>query len=89
MPVAMFTLRYTLYTYMSNLEFSRNHALATYGKSKAWTNDAGEVRELTEEDFERALPIPALPDSLKDLLSSSERTVASDAEPRKWKRTAA
>jgi hypothetical protein len=53
------------------------------------TNDEGEVRELTEEDFSRAVPFSALPDELKELLRSTERTVAPDAEPKKRKRTAA
>ncbi|MGD0731600.1 MAG: hypothetical protein ABR956_10055 [Terracidiphilus sp.] len=56
---------------------------------KPLTNDEGEVRELTEEDFSRAVPFSALPDELKELLRSTERTVAPDAEPKKRKRTAA
>jgi hypothetical protein len=53
------------------------------------TNDEGEVRELTQEDFANAVPFSALPDKLKELLRSPERTVVPDAEPRKRKRTAA
>ena len=56
---------------------------------KPLTNDEGEVRELTQEDFARAVPFSALPDELKSLLSSPDRTVVSDAEPKKRKRTAA
>ena len=56
---------------------------------KPWTNDEGEVRELTQEDFSRAVPFSALPGQLKELLRSPERTVAPDAEPKKRKRTAA
>jgi hypothetical protein len=56
---------------------------------KPLTNDEGEVRELTEEDFARAVPFSALPDDLKELLRSPERTVAPDAEPKKRKRSAA
>jgi hypothetical protein len=53
------------------------------------TNDEGEVRELTQEDFANAVPFFALPHDLKELLRPSERTVAPDAEPKKGKRTAA
>jgi hypothetical protein len=53
------------------------------------TNDEGEVRELTSEDFVSAVPFSALPDGLKELLRSSERTIVPDAEPKKRKRTAA
>jgi hypothetical protein len=56
---------------------------------KPLTNDEGDVRELTEEDFSRAVPFSALPDKLKELLRSTECTVARDAEPKKRKRTAA
>jgi hypothetical protein len=56
---------------------------------KPLTNDEGEVRELTHEDFSRAVPFSALPDKLKKLLRSPERTVVPDAEPKKRKRTAA
>jgi hypothetical protein len=56
---------------------------------KPLTNEEGEVRELTQEDFANAVPFSALPDDLKKLLRSSERTVAPDAEPKKGKRTAA
>ena len=53
------------------------------------TNDEGDVRELTEEDFARAVPFSALPDELKQLLNSPDRTVVPHAEPKKRKRTAA
>jgi hypothetical protein len=56
---------------------------------KPLTNDEGEVRELTEEDFARAVPFSALPDELKELLGSPDRTDVPDAEPKKRKRTAA
>ncbi|MGA2572218.1 MAG: hypothetical protein ABSF23_17055 [Terracidiphilus sp.] len=56
-------------------------------KPKPWTNDEGEVRELTQEDFTRTVPFSALPDELKELLSSPERTVVPDAGPKN--RTAA
>jgi hypothetical protein len=56
---------------------------------KPLTNDEGEVRELTLEDFAHAVPFSALPAKLKELLHSTERTVVPDAEPKKRKRTAA
>jgi hypothetical protein len=56
---------------------------------KPLTNDEGEVRELTEADFARAVPFSALPDELRELLGSPERTVVPDAEPKKRKRSAA
>ena len=56
---------------------------------KPLTNDEGEVRELTQEDFSRAVPFSALSDELKKLLRSPERTVVPYAEPKKRKRTAA
>lgn len=56
---------------------------------KPLTNDEGEVRELAQEDFSRAVPFSALPDKLKELLRSPEPTVVPDAEPKKRKRTAA
>ncbi|HUB50573.1 MAG TPA: hypothetical protein VL986_00305 [Terracidiphilus sp.] len=56
---------------------------------KPLTNDEGEVRELAEEDFARAVPFSALPDDLKELLNSSERVIVPDAEPKKRKRSAA
>ena len=55
---------------------------------KPLTNDEGEVRELTSDDFARAILFSALPDDLKELLRSPERIVVPDAEPKK-KRTAA
>ena len=58
-------------------------------RQKPLTNDKGEVRELTQEDFSHAVPFSALPDKLKELLCSPERTVVPDAEPKKRKRTAA
>jgi hypothetical protein len=56
---------------------------------KPLTNDEGEVRELTQEDFADAIPFSALPDGLQELLRSPERTVVPNAEPKKRKRTAA
>jgi hypothetical protein len=56
---------------------------------KPLTNNEGEVRELTQEDFSRAVPFSALPDKLKELLCSPERTIVPDTEPKKRKRTAA
>jgi hypothetical protein len=56
---------------------------------KPLTNDEGDVRELTEEDFARAIPFSALPDKLKELLSSPDRIVVPDVGPKKRKRTAA
>jgi len=58
-------------------------------KPRPLTNEDGEVRELTSGDFARAVPFSALADDLKELLSSSERIVAPDAEPKKRKQTAA
>lgn len=37
------------------------------------TDEDGEVRELTEEDFARAVPFSALPESLRDKLSAIQR----------------
>jgi len=56
---------------------------------KPLTNGEGEVRELTKEDFAHAVPIFALPDDLKKLLRSPERTIVPDTKPKKRKRTAA
>ena len=56
---------------------------------KPLTNDKGEVRELNQEDFSRAVPFSALPDDVKELLRWPQRTVVPDAEPKKRKRTAA
>ncbi len=56
---------------------------------KPLTNDDGEVRELTAEDFAQAVPFSALPEGLKSLLSSAERTVVPDATPKKGKQSAA
>jgi hypothetical protein len=39
------------------------------------TNEEGEVRELTEEDFARAIPFFALPAELQALLSEEMRVV--------------
>jgi hypothetical protein len=43
------------------------------------TNDDGEVRELTEQDFARFVPFSALPAELQTLLSSPKH-VEPDAE---------
>jgi len=56
---------------------------------KPLTNDDGEVRELTSDDFARAVSFSELPRDLKELLRSPERTVVPGAEPKKRKRTAA
>jgi hypothetical protein len=56
---------------------------------KPLTNDGGEVRELNQEDFARTVPFSALPDELKEVLGSPDRTVVPDTEPKKRKRTAA
>jgi hypothetical protein len=46
---------------------------------KPLTNDKGEVRELTEEDFAQFVPFSALPAELQTLLSS-QKHVSPDAE---------
>ena len=56
---------------------------------KPLTNDKGEVRELNQEDFSRAVPFSALPYKLKELLRSPKHMVVPDAEPKKRKRSAA
>ncbi len=56
---------------------------------KPQTNDRDEVRELTQEEFSRAVPFSEMPGRLKELLRSSERTVVPDVAPKKKKRTAA
>jgi hypothetical protein len=38
-------------------------------KRKPLTNDEGEVRELTQEDFAQFVPFSALPTDLQELLS--------------------
>jgi hypothetical protein len=52
------------------------------------TNEEGEVRELTESDFERFVPFSALPAELQQLLSSEKRVVP-DAETMAAQQTAA
>ncbi len=42
---------------------------------KPLTNEEGEVRELTQEDFANAAPFSGLPGKLKKLLRSLERAV--------------
>jgi hypothetical protein len=42
-------------------------------KSRPLIDDEGEVRELTAEDFKRAIPFSELPESLKKTLSSRKR----------------
>jgi uncharacterized protein (DUF4415 family) len=37
------------------------------------TDDSGEAREWTEEDFKRAVPFSGLPESLRNTLSSRQR----------------
>jgi hypothetical protein len=56
---------------------------------KPLTDDEGEVRELTDRDLAEAVPLSKLPEDLKELLSSRERTLAPDTEPKKGKQTAA
>jgi hypothetical protein len=56
---------------------------------KPLTDDSGEVRELTGEDLSKAVPLSELPDRLKELLASPERTVLPEADRKKGKRTAA
>ena len=56
---------------------------------KPLTSDDGEVRELTADDFARAVPFSALPEGLKSLLSSPEHTVVPDSTPKKGKQSAA
>jgi hypothetical protein len=53
------------------------------------TNDDGEVRELTAEDFAQAVPFSVLPEGLKSLLTSPERIVVPDTAPKKGKQSAA
>jgi len=47
--------------------------------SKPLTNDKGEVRELTNEDFAQFVPFSALPAELQALLSSPKQ-LSPDAE---------
>jgi hypothetical protein len=54
---------------------------------KPLTDDDGEVREWTEEDFARAVPFSALPADLQALLSDPHRVVVPDAVPSPVKRT--
>jgi hypothetical protein len=46
---------------------------------KPLTDEEGEVRECTDEDFARAVPFSALPAELQQLLSS-EKHVVPDTE---------
>jgi hypothetical protein len=43
-------------------------------KRKPLTDDEGEVRELTGEDFAQMVPFSALPIELQDLLTASKQT---------------
>jgi hypothetical protein len=52
------------------------------------TNDEGEVRELTEEDFARLVPFSDLPPDLQKLLSG-EKILKPDAEPKRKRQPAA
>jgi hypothetical protein len=56
--------------------------------SKPLTNDQGEVRELTNEDFAQCVPFSALPADLQALLSQP-KTIAPDAEASTTKQPAA
>ncbi len=47
---------------------------------KPLTNHDGEVRELTEEDFARAVPFSALPAELQASLSEPGGVAAPDAD---------
>ena len=53
---------------------------------KLLTDDDGEVREWSEEDFARAVPFSALPADLQALLSDPHRVVTPDATPSPVKR---
>jgi hypothetical protein len=55
---------------------------------KPLTNDEGEVRELTEEDFARLVPFSDLPPDLQKLLSG-EKILKPDAEPKRKRQPAA
>ena len=48
---------------------------------KPLTDDDGEVREWTAEDFARAVPFSALPASLQAILSDPQRVVRPDVLP--------
>jgi hypothetical protein len=43
--------------------------------SKPLTDESGEVRELTREDFKHMVPFSALPESLKATLRKAEKIV--------------
>lgn len=55
---------------------------------KPLTNDEGEVRELTEEDFARMVPFSGLPQELQVLLSG-ERHIKPDADAQPTRKPAA
>lgn len=55
---------------------------------KPLTDDQGEVRELTDEDFAHAVPFSALPSELQALLSEPKH-VAPSAEASSTKEPAA
>jgi GTPase Era involved in 16S rRNA processing len=48
---------------------------------KPLTNDEGEVRELTEEDFATAVPFSALPAELQTLLFEKKHVVLDEESP--------
>jgi hypothetical protein len=50
---------------------------------KPLTNDEGEVRELTEEDFARFVPFSALPAELQALLSEEKHVAPETRTPSK------
>jgi len=56
--------------------------------SKPLTNEDGEVRELTEEDFTQFVPFSALPAELQSLLSEP-KYVRPDAESESTRQPAA
>ncbi len=47
---------------------------------KPLTDDEGEVRELTDEDFARAVPFSKLPAELQAILSDPVRKIVPDAD---------
>jgi hypothetical protein len=48
---------------------------------KPLTNDEGEVRELTEEDFARMVPFSALPAELQTLLAEPKHVSTGEDTP--------
>jgi hypothetical protein len=50
---------------------------------KPLTDEEGEVRELTEQDFANAIPFSALPADLQALLSEEKHVVPDAVKPSK------